>query len=708
MHLPDPKDTLYDIWLASRSPNAPNRVQLAPGAQRPLTIAKLSLAGQIIARCGPGFFTLVWGLHPIRTLIMLALNVARGAFPALRGYSQALIINEVQSSISSGSFTWSHLLYLLGTEFSRMVLETAIDSFATLNENLVYGSARFLIEYRQMEQQLRLDVPTLSDPTTRDLLHESDLFVRSFAQAGIGGFGFGLLSPLDFVRVLTLLSELASHVFVLSSLTAATPSSGTSRTTQLYILAFSLITFILPHIVAWLRCPDSFNRYDDGGLPYTPQEARNAERQEKMRNLAHSDPYRPEVLVWGLGPWILQGWSKARRAMLGLDSEHRGTSNFIGQMDLVSSVLAQINFNFADLMMVVQNIPLMLVLQQSSGALGSLALYRNSVQQLVFTIRQLFTTTRMGLQSIFLMGAFCAAMEIEPLLAPKEDDLVQYVSHERGMKIEARNLCYTYPGSKQPSLSNVNFKLEAGERLAIVGHNGSGKSTLAKVLLRILDFDSGELLVNDVSVRHYNPHDFHNHVSTVFQGFSKFNSTLAENVGIGFVDKLKNTKAIEHAVKLAGATRIVESLPRGLKTRLDTAGADPFTFPSLNGSTENDTWASSRSHQGLSGGEWQHIALSRAFMRAHRPEVDLLVFDEPTSSLDAHAQNRIFDTIDDISRRPSGDRTKSVIFITHRLSTVRRADKVAFMENGTIVEFGTHQELMRRNGPYAALYRASV
>jgi len=95
-------------------------------------------------------------------------------------------------------------------------------------------------------------------------------------------------------------------------------------------------------------------------------------------------------------------------------------------------------------------------------------------------------------------------------------------------------------------------------------------------------------------------------------------------------------------------------------------------------------------------------------MRANEPGVDMFVFDEPTSALDAHAQNQIFDAVEKISRTPSGERTKTVIFITHRLSTARRADKVAMMENGTITEFGTHDDLMKKNGTYASLYRASV
>jgi ABC-type multidrug transport system fused ATPase/permease subunit len=135
---------------------------------------------------------------------------------------------------------------------------------------------------------------------------------------------------------------------------------------------------------------------------------------------------------------------------------------------------------------------------------------------------------------------------------------------------------------------------------------------------------------------------------------------------------------------------------------LETPGFESLSYPGM-----MDNSDLSQRH-GLSGGEWQRIALARAFMRANEPGVDFLLFDEPTSSLDAHAQNQIFETLEKISRSPTGERRKTIIFITHRLSTARRADKVAMMENGTISEFGSHDELIRKNGSYASLYRASV
>ncbi|KAI6047036.1 P-loop containing nucleoside triphosphate hydrolase protein [Pisolithus marmoratus] len=673
---------LLQSWLASRVVPRRRGTYLMPGAQRPINEQNFRLALTIVRACVFDLVKALWGLHPVRTSLMMVLHIIRAIFPAFRGYSQAMIVDELQTLVSSGCFSWSRLLRLLVAEIFRRAAETAIDTFATSNESVVQESAKFYVEYQQVAQRLRLDIPTLTDPVIRDCLQESDLFVRSFNGMG----SFGLLSPFDFIQVLALISELASHLLVLLSLTGGSTNMGA--------LLLSIISALFPLFMN--RCGSTSSVPDSN---YTPEEARTAERQERLRNLAYNDSHRPEVLLFGLGPWILQSWANARSTMM----YHDRTSQ-TGQLTL-PQLLNQINVS--DLLFALQNIPLLLMFQSSSASLGSLALYRSSIQAVVFTIGNLLTTGRMAFQSIFLMGAFCAAMNIHPELEPAEEDVMSFPRLPSGMKIEARNLSYTYPGSKDAALKDVSFSLDAGETLAVVGCNGSGKSTLAKVILRIIDFDHGGLTVNGVDIRRLSPAEYHRHVTTVFQGFSKYNSTVRENVGLGYVQKLQSQSAVSRAVHLGGADSFVDSLPNGLRTKLDASGFDTMPYTPNSGSNSG-CGMPSRQHHGLSGGEWQRIAISRAFMRADRPEVGLLLFDEPTSSLDGHAQNKVFDTIEEISRSPSGKKAKTVIFITHRLSTARRADKIAMMEQGTITEFGTHDELVERGGSYAALYKASV
>lgn len=194
------------------------------------------------------------------------------------------------------------------------------------------------------------------------------------------------------------------------------------------------------------------------------------------------------------------------------------------------------------------------------------------------------------------------------------------------------NLSYTYPGSTEPALRNVSFTLEAGETLAVVGYNGSGKqdplsrfshasmtpielfpqgkSTLGKVLSRIMDFDSGELLINDVDVRRYEPAQLHRATTAVFQSFCKYNGTVAENVGVGYIDDLDCPAALRKAVQLAEGDHLVRSLPHGINTRVDALGLDSMSY-SPGGVGACGTRAPWASH-GLSGGEVRSLLFNNA------------------------------------------------------------------------------------------------
>ena len=243
----------------------------------------------------------------------------------------------------SGSFTWSRLLWLITSEILRRIIEGLLDSYSSValqffpavyftwnrasNESIVLSSARFFVEYKQMEHRVRLDVPTLADPLVRDLLQESDLFARSFS-----GGGFGFLSPLDFVNVFSSTIEIASHLFLVVSLTRGISHFG--------VLFLAVISALLPLVLSWFHC--SAGPEDS---PSGVREARAADRQERMRNMAYSEAYRPEIALFGLGDWILKSWSGARRIVL--TSEHPSHQR-------ASSVLAY--FNLADLTYALQNV----------------------------------------------------------------------------------------------------------------------------------------------------------------------------------------------------------------------------------------------------------------------------------------------------------------------------------------------------------------
>ena len=196
------------------------------------------------------------------------------------------------------------------------------------------------MEYQQLERRVRLDIPTLADPVVRDLLQESDLFAHSFS-----GGGFGLLSPFDFVHILSLTMEIVSHILLIISLTRGAAHLG--------VLFLSICSALLPFCVMWCRCPPR-----GADHPYNVREARAANRQERMRNFAYSDVHRAEIALFGLGDWILKSWSAA----------HNIVSSSEQPQNLRDSVLSR--FNMSDLMFALQNVRLILpILCQSSDLL---------------------------------------------------------------------------------------------------------------------------------------------------------------------------------------------------------------------------------------------------------------------------------------------------------------------------------------------------
>ncbi|KAI0832507.1 P-loop containing nucleoside triphosphate hydrolase protein [Trametes gibbosa] len=677
-----PQSDVHSLWFESRRQLQTSDI-LPPGGQRSFTGQNLAIAYGLSKHCALDVLRQLWHIHPYRISLMVAFDLMRGAFPALRGYSHASIIDEVQKSVSSGNLVASQLMQHIVVELLRTACEAIIDSFASSNETKVHASARFMVEKAQLEYRLRPDVPTLSDPLVRDLLQEADIFVHSFS----GFSSFGLFSPMDCMRLITLVSELLTHLWILSTLTFGT--------TPLPVILLSVALSTLPSLISWSG--NTHKPWDD----QTPRsEAQLAAKQEAMRHLAHSEHYRAEVMLFDLGPWILRSWARARKALLRLDRPHGCRDS---ERDLPSRFITQLSLS--GVLSSFEHVPVLLVINSSASSLGAFTLYRSTLQSIFFTAGTLIQTLRMIYQGIFLMGAFSAATRLKPHLEPPADGVVKYQRRQNGASIDIKNVSFTYPGSAQPSLRNVTLRIGAGETVAIVGCNGSGKTTLAKVLLRIFDFDcAGEILLNGVDVRTLRPQEYHAHTTAVFQGFSKFSTSVMGNVGVGFVPNIHDARAVGAALALAGADHLVRSLPDGIKTTLD---GDVTSYHAACGGFAVGGPSSRKAH-GLSGGEWQRIAVSRAFMRARRPEVELLVFDEPTSSLDAHAQKQFFDTVEQISRNADGGRTKTVIFITHRLSTARRADKIAMMENGTITEFGTHEHLLSLNGRYAAMYCASV
>ncbi|MBV6624352.1 MAG: ABC transporter ATP-binding protein [Rivularia sp. (in: Bacteria)] len=575
---------------------------------------------------------LVWTTNRTLTIILAVLTLVAGLLPAAVAYIGKLIVDAVVET--------RNLSLQDNLNTSLPLMYVGLEAVAVA---LLAGSQRGLSIAQSLLRVLlgqRVNVLIIEKALTLEL--------RQFEDSEF------------YDKMTNARREASSRPLSLVNRTFGLVQSGLSLLTYgALLISFSawavaiLILAAIPAFVAETRFAGQAFRLFRWRAPETRQ-------QRYLETLVAREDFAKEVKLYQLGGMLLGRYRNLFHQLYGEDRDltvKRGFWSYL--LGLLSTATFYVAYAW-------------IVLETVAGriSLGDMTMYLTVFRQGQTTFASALTSIGgMYEDNLYLSNLYEFLEEEVPI---KYGRATKGINPQDGIRFE--NVTFTYPGSTKPALKDISLHLKPGEKLAIVGENGSGKTTLIKLLTRLYTPESGRILLDGLNLEEWDLDALRRRIGVIFQNFVRYQFTVGENIGVGDVEKLEDETAWEIAAEKGMAQPFIDRLPDGFTTQLGR-------------------WF--KSGQELSGGQWQKIALSRAFMRKN---ADILVLDEPTSAIDSQAEYEIFDRF----RRLTQD--KMVFLISHRFSTVRMADKIVVIEQGEVLETGTHEELLQANGRYATLF----
>jgi len=584
----------------------------------------------------PRVLRLVWSTNALFTALMGLLSLLQGFTPAASVWISGLVIDSVVLGIRIHST--SPIWLPVGLQLAVALLSNLLSTLSNIVQQLLQEQVSNKVQVLILEKSNTLDLAFFENPEFYDKLRQA------------------------------------------ADQSTYQPVSMISQTFDLFRTTVTLLSmiFLLLQLAWWLAIvalivpiPAFISSIHYGWRGFLRMRRQSPERRlmDYFNRLMTTDTYNKEIKLFTLGSFLIGRFRRLANKLYEEDKVivvRRYLSNFLWS-SLTGVANSAIYFYVA----------LQVVLSMGRISLGSLTRYTQAALQAGQNFQGLLNGISSAYENNLYVATLFEFLEYEPeIVSPKHPQPVDPSTEMSGLEIEFRNVSFTYAGKDpetEAALKNVSFTIHSGEAVALVGRNGAGKTTIVKLLTRLYDPDEGEILIGGRNIKEYDLEELREKVGVIFQDYVTYFMSARENIGVGRIAEIENQALVSSAAQKSGANTVIDKLPEGYETMLGR-------------------WFEKGTQ--LSGGEWQKVALARAFMR----DAPILILDEPTSSLDAQAEYDVFAKFRVLTKG------KTAIFISHRFSTVRLADRILVLENGQIIENGPHQELVALGGHYAELF----